>query len=141
MADQPPARQQLISIPVGRVVTFDRRLDRTVVLPAVRDLPVFVRFAKRQGSAKISVRLLDCTSSGACTALSSGQVTQDKAATDAFQEHVVPLSRGGTDEERLPAGHLLRVELAVLEPGAKGPATLAVGSSATPSRLRLPADR
>jgi HD-GYP domain-containing protein (c-di-GMP phosphodiesterase class II) len=141
LSERQPTRQEVRSVPVGGVLVFDKRLDGAVVLPADRDLPVFVRFATRQGSAKLSVRLLDCPSSGTgCTVLSSGQVTQDKhGAPGAFQEHTVPLSRSGPDSERLVAGRVLRVELSVLEPGAKGPAELALGSAATPSRLRLSA--
>ncbi len=140
LQEQAPQTQEVVSVPIGGSLGFDRRLDRPVVLPAERDVVLFIAFPTRQGSAKVEVRLLDCASSG-CSELSSGMVTQDKESSRDFREYRVGLSRATQDDERLPAGHVLRLEVRFLESGAKAPGRLALGSAETPSRLRLPADR
>lgn len=132
-----PARsQEVLSIATGKTVTFDAHLDRPVVLPATRELVVYVRFPTRQGNAKVAVALKDCVS-GRCDVLSEGLVAQDKGTTATYQRYVVQLVRSGQDVERIPAGHVLRVALTFLEPGAKAPGRVAVGGSATPSRLLI----
>lgn len=132
----PASTQEVLSIRTGSTVTFDARLDRPVVLPATRELVVYVRFPTKQGNAKVAVALKDCAGSR-CTVLSEGLVTQDKAITSAYQRYVVQLVRSGQDAERVPAGHVLRVALTFLEPGAKAPGRVAMGGSATPSRLLI----
>lgn len=132
----PASTQEVLSIRTGSTVTFDARLDRPVVLPATRELVVYVRFPTKQGNAKVGVALKDCAGSR-CTVLSEGLVAQDKATTSAYQRYVVQLVRSGQDVERVPAGHVLRVALTFLEPGAKAPGRVAMGGSVTPSRLLI----
>ena len=132
----PAATQEVLSIATGSTRTFDARLDRPVVLPATRDLVVYVRFPTRQGNAKVAVALQHCAG-GRCTVLSEGLVAQDKATTSSYQRYVVRLVRSGQDVERVPAGHVLRLSLTFLEPGAKAPGRVALGGSATPSRLLI----
>lgn len=132
----PASTQEVLSIRTGSTATFDARLDRPVVLPATRELVVYVRFPTKQGNAKVGVALKDCAGSR-CTVLSEGLVAQDKATTSAYQRYVVQLVRSGQDVERVPAGHVLRVALTFLEPGAKAPGRVAMGGSVTPSRLLI----
>ncbi|TAL24919.1 MAG: HD domain-containing protein, partial [Frankiales bacterium] len=132
----PASAQEVMSIRTGSTVTFDARLDRPVLLPATRELVVFVRFPTTQGNAKVGVALQDCAGSR-CTVLSEGLVAQDKRSTSTYQRYTVPLVRSGQDVERVPAGHVLRLALTFLEPGAKGPGRVAMGGSATPSRLLI----
>ena len=136
LVDQAPARQDELSVPIDSTVRFERSITKAEVLPAKRDLVLFVRFPTRQGNAKVAVRLLDCDRA-ACTELSVGMVTQDKRSSELYQPYVIPLDRGDTSPERLAVGRVLRLEVTVREPGAKGPARFALGSAATPSRLRL----
>ena len=136
LREQPSGTQEVVRVSTGQTVRFDHQVDRDAVLPATRDLVLFAAFATRQGSAKITARLLDCprASAAGCAELGTSQVPQLKS--EGFEQYVLPLSRAG-GPDRIPAGHVLRLEVELREPGAKGPARLALGSEATPSRLRL----
>lgn len=136
LSRSPSHVQEVLSLATGASSSFDARLDRAVVLPPTRDLVLHVRFPTRQGNAKIAVRLQAC-GSGHCTVLSEGLVAQDKATTTSYQRYVVHLVRSGQDVERVPAGHVLRLTLTFLEPGAKAPGRLAMGGPTTPSRLLM----
>jgi hypothetical protein len=137
LSERPLTRSEAVPLAVGETALFDRPLDRPVELSRQRDLVLYAAFASRQGSAKLDVRLLDCpgrTSAG-CDELASSLVPQQKSTQP--ERYVIALPRTGSSTEALAAGRVLRLQVTLLEAGAKGPVRLLLGPPSTPSQLRL----